>query len=187
MTQHNNPKRVAILVADGFEQIEFTEPKQAYEAAGFTTCVVSPVKDKVQGVHHDKKGDTFKVDMSIEEALQENFDALLLPGGVFNPDALRTNKQAIQFAQSFFKHNKPVAAICHGPQLLINAEVVKGRQLTSYQSIRKDLENAGAKWTDQAVVEDDNLVTSRTPDDLKEFNKKIVEALQNSHQKQRVA
>lgn len=178
-------KRVAILVADGFEQSEFTEPKKCLEAVGVETMVVSPQPDYVRGFHHHEKGDMFSVDLPVLDARSEDFDALLLPGGVLNPDELRGNQTCIDFARSFFEQRKPVFAICHGPQLLINAGVVQGRTLTSYKTVRVDLENAGANWIDEPVVVDSGLVTSRGPDDLADFNAMILEELaEGKHQRQ---
>jgi protease I len=168
-------KKVAILVEDGFEQVEMTSPKEALEAAGAKTYIVSPKADKVKGWEHSKWGQEFPVDVVIEQANAANYDALLLPGGVMNPDKLRTNKKAVQFVRSFFDQAKPVAAICHGPWMLVEADVVEGRMVTSYPSIQTDLKNAGANWVDQEVVVDRGLVTSRKPDDLPAFNRKMIE------------
>lgn len=185
MAQALNGKKVAILVADGFEQIELTEPKQALEEAGAETEVVSPNKDWVKGWNRTDWGDEFVVNAPLAAAKAENYDALLLPGGVMNPDKLRRNKQALQFVKAFFEAGKPVAAICHGPWTLIDAGVVKGRKLTSYESIQADLKNAGAEWTDQEVVVDNGLVTSRKPDDLPAFNRKMIEEFaEGKHQQQ---
>jgi len=185
--QKLNGKRIAILVEDGFEQIELTSPKQALEEAGAQTQIVSPKRDKVKGWQHTQWGQEFPVDVSIEQANANNYDALLLPGGVMNPDKLRTNKSAVQFVRSFFEQRKPVAAICHGPWMLVEADVVKGRKVTSYPSIQTDLKNAGAHWVDQEVVVDQGLVTSRKPDDLPAFNQKMVEEVaEGQHQRQRV-
>jgi len=185
--QKLNGKRIAILVEDGFEQIELTSPKQALEEAGAQTQIVSPKRDKVKGWQHTQWGQEFPVDVSIEQANANNYDALLLPGGVMNPDKLRTNKSAVQFVRSFFEQRKPVAAICHGPWMLVEADVVKGRRVTSYPSIQTDLKNAGANWVDQEVVVDQGLVTSRKPDDLPAFNQKMVEEVaEGQHQRQRV-
>lgn len=171
-------KKIAILVADGFEQVELTSPREALEKAGAATFIVSPNRDKVQGWNHAEKGDSFEVDLPLDEADAGEYNALLLPGGVMNPDKLRTNEKAITFVRDFFKQGKPVAAICHGPWTLINAEVVEGRKMTSYHSIRVDLENAGAEWVDEPVVVDQGLVTSRHPDDLKHFNNKLLEEVE---------
>lgn len=170
-------KRVAILVADGFEQVEFTEPKKSLEGVGVQTVVVSPQEEFVYGFHHHDKGDMFSVDMTIKNALNEEFDALLIPGGVISPDTLRANDDAIAFTRSFFSAGKPVFAICHGPQVLITAEVVRDRTLTSYKTVRIDLENAGARWVDESVVVDNGLVTSRSPEDIPDFNAMILEEL----------
>jgi protease I len=181
-----NGKKVAILVEDGFEQIELTSPKQALEQAGATTHIISPKRDKVKGWDETKWGQEFPVDASIEQANANDYDALLLPGGVMNPDKLRINKSAVQFVRSFFDQGKPVAAICHGPWPLIEANVVKGRKMTSYPSLQSDLKNAGANWVDQEVVVDQGLVTSRNPDDLPAFNRKMIEEVaEGQHERQR--
>jgi protease I len=167
-------KRVAILVADGFEQVEMTEPRRALEDAGAETDLISPSKGQVQGWKHQDKADRFPVDVDLDAADAERYDALLLPGGVANPDKLRTIPKAVQFVSSFFDDRKPVAAICHGPWLLVEANVVQGRRVTSWPSLRTDLRNAGAQWSDQPVVEDDGLITSRKPDDIPAFNEAVV-------------
>jgi len=182
-----NGKKVAILVEDGFEQVELTSPKEALEAAGAKTYIISPKADKVKGWKHTKWGKEFPVDVGLDQAKADNYDALLLPGGVMNPDKLRTNKKAVEFVRSFFDQAKPVAAICHGPWTLIEANVVKGRKVTSYPSIQTDLKNAGANWVDQEVVVDRGLVTSRKPDDLPAFNRKIVEEIaEGQHERHRM-
>lgn len=168
-------KRVAILVADGFEQVELDGPRQALDRAGARTQVVSPAQGKVKGVNHDEPAAGAKVDVPLNSARPEDFDALLLPGGVMNPDTLRTEAKAVQFVRAFFDAGKPVAAICHGPQVLIEAGVVRGRRVTSYHSVKTDLKNAGADWVDEEVVVDNGLVTSRKPDDIPRFNEKMVE------------
>ena len=175
MNQQLNGKRVAILVADGFEQVELTQPKQALELAGATTQIVSPAKGQVKGWNHIEWGDQFPVDLPLEQARPDDFDALLLPGGVMNPDKLRANTQAVQFVKAFFEAGKPIAAICHGPWTLIEAGAVQGRKMTSYESIQTDLKNAGANWVDQEVVSDQGIVTSRTPADIPAFNRKMIE------------
>ena len=167
--------RVAILVADGFEQVELAEPRKALLAAGAEAVIVSPEYGTVKGWDHTDWGDRFDVDLPLEEARAEEFDALLLPGGVMNPDKLRTNAWALQFVRAFFESHKPVATICHGPWTLIDAGVVEGRWVTSYPSIQTDLKNAGAHWVDEEVVVDNGLVTSRSPHDLPAFNEKIIE------------
>ena len=168
-------KRVAILVADGFEEVELVEPRKALDLAGARTEVVSPAKGKVKGWDHDKWGKEVPVDVPLEQADAGRFDALLLPGGVMNPDKLRRNPKAQEFVKAFFDAGKPVAAICHGPWTLIDAGVVRGRRLTSYESIQMDLQNAGANWVNEEVVVDNGLVTSRKPEDLPAFNRKMVE------------
>jgi len=184
--QSLNGKKVAILVEDGFEQIELTSPKEALEKAGAETHIISPKRDKVKGWEHTQWGQEFPVDVSIDKANANEYDALLLPGGVMNPDKLRTSKQAVQFVRSFFDQGKPVAAICHGPWILVEADVVNGRKVTSYTSIQTDLKNAGANWVDQEVVVDNGLVTSRKPDDLPAFNRKMVEEIaEGQHERQR--
>jgi len=167
--------KVAILVAEGFEQVELTAPRKALDEAGAKTFIVSPAKGEVQGWKHFDKADKFKVDVPLDQANAADFDALQLPGGVANPDQLRTNPKAVQFVRSFFDAGKPVAVICHGPWTLIDAGVVKGRTVTSWPSLRTDLTNAGAKWVDQEVVVDNGLVTSRKPDDIPAFNSKMLE------------
>ncbi|MFA7522420.1 MAG: type 1 glutamine amidotransferase domain-containing protein [Halothiobacillaceae bacterium] len=177
MSQRLDGKRVALLVADGFEQIELTEPKQALEQAGARAEIVSPAGDQVKGWQHTDWGDVFDVDAALDSASASDYDALVLPGGVMSPDRLRSNKQAVAFVRDFFNQNKPVAAICHGGWTLIEADVVRGRRMTSYPSIQTDLKNAGANWVDEEVVVDDNLVTSRSPDDLPAFNAHMVEKI----------
>lgn len=180
--------RVAILVADGFEQKELTEPRKALDDAGAKTIVVSPVEGKVEGWNHYDKADKFDVDMPLNEASADKFDALLLPGGVANPDQLRTEKKAVQLIKDMFNAGKPIASICHGPWTLIEADVVKGRQITSWPSLKTDLTNAGAKWVDQEVVTDNGLVTSRKPEDIPAFNKKMIEEFaEGTHTRQRSA
>jgi len=174
MTQVNlKGFRVAMLVTNAFEQVELEKPKEALEKAGATVQIVSPVNGTVKGWDHDKPKDDFKVDVPLASAKPEDFDALVLPGGVANPDKLRIDEKAVQFAKSFA--NKPIGAICHGPWLLINAELVKNKKMTSYLSLKADLTNAGAKWVDQEVVRDGKLVTSRKPDDIPAFNKALIE------------
>jgi protease I len=167
--------RVAILVADGFEQVEMTGPRQALQEAGAEARIVSPAKHEVQGWKHFDKADKFKVDVALDDADANDFGALLLPGGVANPDQLRMLPAAVEFVRGFFQAGKPVAVICHGPWTLIDAGVVKGRAITSWPSVKTDLINAGAKWTDQEVVVDQGLVSSRKPDDIPAFNRKMVE------------
>ena len=168
-------RRVAILVADGFEQIEMTEPRRALDEAGAKTYLVSPKTARVRGFNHDEHGDQFPVDVTVEWASVDDYDALLLPGGLMNPDTLRIDGLAVDFVRSFFDAGKPIAAICHAPWTLIEADVVRGRELTSWPSLRTDLINAGAHWVDREVVVDRGLVTSRWPDDLPAFTKKMIE------------
>ena len=168
-------KKVAILVAEGFEQIEMTAPRSALEAAGAKTSIVSPSAERVQGWNHFEKADAFRVDVPLALAKCSDFDALLLPGGVANPDQLRLNHRAVTFVREFFEAGKPVAAICHAPWTLIEAGVVEGRTLTSWPSLKTDLQNAKARWVDQDVVTDNGLVTSRKPADIPAFNKKMIE------------
>jgi protease I len=168
-------KRVAILVAEGFEQVEMTGPRKALQDAGAQTQIVSPAKDEVQGWNHFDKAERFHVDVPLEQAKVDDFDALLLPGGVANPDQLRMQPKAVQFARAFFDSGKPIGVICHGPWTLIEAGVVKGRTMTSWPSLKTDLQNAGAKWVDQEVVVDRGLVSSRNPKDIPAFSRKIVE------------
>lgn len=175
MTQNLDSLKVAILVAEGFEQTELTEPKKALEDAGAETHVVSPASGLVQGWNHFEKGDKFLVDVQLEQADSQNFDALLLPGGVANSDQLRMIPKAVQFIREFFAAGKPVASICHGPWTLIEAGAVRGRKLTSWPSLKTDLINAGAHWVDQEVATDNGLITSRKPQDIPAFNQKIVE------------
>jgi protease I len=168
-------KRVAILVADGFEQVEMTEPRKALELAGAKTDIVSPARGEVQGWNHHEKASKFQVQAALSSANPDDYDALLLPGGVMNPDQLRTKPEAVEFVKSFFRNHKPVAAICHGPWLLAEADVIRGRKLTSWPSLQTDLRNAGATWVDQAVVQDNGLVTSRKPDDIPSFNAQMLQ------------
>jgi len=168
-------KKVAILAADGFEQVEMTEPRRALETAGARTSLVSPATGDVQGMRHADKADRFPVDVKLDEARAQDFDALLLPGGVANPDRLRTLPNAVSFVRAFVDAGKPVAAICHAPWLLIEADAVRGRSVTSWPSLKTDLVNAGARWVDQEVATDNGLVTSRKPDDIPAFNRKMIE------------
>jgi deglycase len=167
--------KVAILVADGFEQVEMTKPREALDEAGAETKIVSLKPGQIQGMHHADKGDTFDVDLVVGKTKPDRFDALMIPGGLLNPDALRSNKDALKFARHFFEEGKPVAAICHGPQVLISADLVRGRKMTSWPAIQVDMRNAGARWVNQEVVVDHGLVTSRKPDDIPAFNKKMIE------------
>lgn len=175
-TDHNlKGKRVAILATDGFEQDELLSPLQALQGAQADVKIVSPAKEKIKGWDYTDWGQTVNVDVPLDKARPEDFDALVLPGGVINPDHLRREPAAVQFVKAFFQTGKPVAAICHGPQMLIEAGVVRGRKMTSFASIKTDLKNAGAQWVDREVVVDNGLVTSRSPDDLPIFNAKMLE------------
>jgi len=186
MAQQLSNKKVAILAADGVEQVELTKPKQALEQAGAQTHVISLKSGNIQGFNHHDKGDQIPVDVAIDSANPNDYDALVLPGGALNPDQLRTNSKAVEFVKSFFEAGKPVAAICHAPWMLIEAGVVKGRTLTSWPSLQTDLRNAGATWVDQEVVVDKGLVTSRNPDDLPAFNSKMIEEFaEGKHEEQR--
>lgn len=168
-------KRIAILATNGFEESELKSPKEHIEAQGWIADIVSLDNESIKSWADGKWGKAYAVDYALDEVSAVDYDALVLPGGVINPDKLRTDEKALAFVKSFFNDRKPVAAICHGPWTLINAGVVKGREMTSYASIRKDLENAGAIWTDEEVVVDMGLVTSRSPKDLPAFNMKLVE------------
>jgi protease I len=168
-------KRIAILAADGFEEVELVKPRKALEEAGAITEVVSPASRKIQGMNHDEKGDTVPVDVPLESADAADYDALMIPGGLTNPDTLRSNKLAVDFVRKFFAAGKPVAAICHAPWVLIDADAVKGRILTSWPAIKTDVRNAGGTWVDREVVVDQGLVTSRKPDDIPAFNAKMIE------------
>ena len=168
-------KKVAILVTDGFEQVEMTKPREALEEAGAETKIVSPKSGQIQGMNHADKGDKFDVDVSLDAARPEEFDALMMPGGLMNPDELRAAPDALEFTKHFFREGKPVAAICHAPWVLIDAGVVRGRKLTSWEHIQTDVKNAGGNWVNQEVVVDNGLVTSRKPGDIPAFNKKMIE------------
>jgi protease I len=167
--------RVAILIADGFEQVEMTEPRKALDQAGAATCIVSPSGSRVRSWKFKEWAEEFPVDVSLDEADPENFDALLLPGGVINPDKLRTIPEAVNFVRAFFATGKPVAAICHGPWTIIEAGQARGRRIASWPSLQTDLRNAGAEWIDEEMVQDGNLVSSRKPDDLPAFNRGMLE------------
>lgn len=172
--------RVAILVTDGFEQVELTEPRKALDEAGAETHLVSPKPDRVKGWNFTEWGDTLPVDLPLAEARPDDFDAILLPGGVINPDTLRMDENAIAFAQSFLDAGKPVATICHGPWTLIETGKLRGRRMASWPSLQTDLEAQGVEWLDQEVVVDGNLVSSRMPDDIPAFNREMVALLGRS-------
>ena len=177
MPQDLNGKRIAFLAADGVEQIELTKPWEAIKGAGADVQLISIKSGEIQGVNHMDKGDTFKVDRVVSDANANDFDGLVLPGGVANPDFLRTNDDAVKFVREFFNQGKPVAAICHGPWTLVEAGVVQGKTLTSWPSIQTDIRNAGGNWVDEEVHVDNGLVTSRKPDDLDAFCAKAIEEL----------
>ncbi len=168
-------KSIAFLATDGFEQVELTDPWNAIKGVGAEVVLISPKSGKIRGVHHDKPGDEFLVNVLSAEANADDYDGLVLPGGVFSPDALRLDQDSVRFVRAFFDSYKPVAAICHGPWMLIEAGVVAGRQLTSWPSLKTDLTNAGATWVDQACVCDQGLITSRSPKDLPIFCEMVVE------------
>ncbi len=188
MAEKLNGKKVAILVANGFEQVELTEPREALQEAGAITAIISPEDSEVKGWKHIEWGDKFPVDVALDDADSNDYDALLLPGGVMNPDNLRMNEKAVDFIKEFFTAGKPIAAICHGPWTLIEAEAVRGRTVTSWPSLKTDLRNAGAEWIDREVVVDNGLVTSRKPDDIPAFNDKMIEEFaEGGHHGQRAA
>ncbi len=168
-------KRIAILATNGFEEIELTEPRKALEREGATVEIIAPEAGKIKAWDHDHWSNEYEVDKTIDEANPADYNALMLPGGVMNPDNLRVNENAVKFTKSFFAEGKPIAAICHGPWTLIETGALKGRKVTSYPSIRTDLQNAGAEWVDEEVVVDQGLVTSRKPDDIPAFSRKMVE------------
>jgi protease I len=173
-----NNRKIAILTEEGFEQIELTSPKEALEAAGATVDIVSPNKNSsIKAWNQKDWGITIDVDRNLSEVSPDDYDALVLPGGVLNPDKLRQNKDAVAFASAFLDEGKPVAAICHGPQLLIETGMLSGRRMTSYPSLQTDLKNAGVIWADEEVIVDHGLVTSRSPADLEAFNQKMIEEI----------
>jgi protease I len=181
-------KRVAILATDGVEQVELTEPRKALDAAGAKTKVVSPKSGSIKGWNIDNWGNEIKVDMVLDSTSPDDYDALMLPGGVMNPDTLRMNEDAVNFVRAFFEAGKPVASICHGPWMLVEADVVHGRNVTSWPSLRTDLKNAGANWTDSEVITDHGLVTSRKPDDIPAFSRKMIEEFaEGVHEEQRAS
>jgi protease I len=184
MKERLKGKRVAILVADGFEQVELTGPRQALENAGAETAIISPADKTVRAWDHTKWGKNFRVDTPLRKAKPADYDALLLPGGVMNPDKLRMDEKAVAFVRSFVDEGKPIAAICHGPWTLIETDAVEGRRLTSWPSLKTDLRNAGADWVDEPVVADHGLVTSRKPDDIPAFNRKLIEEFASARQEE---
>jgi protease I len=185
MSQELSGKKVAILAADGFEEVELTKPKKALDDAGAKTSVVSIKSGQIQGMNHADKGEKVAVDLTLDDAKPEQFDALMIPGGLMNPDTLRSTEAALNFVRHFFEEGKPVAAICHGPWVLIDAGVVRGRTLTSWPAIKTDVRNAGGNWVDEEVVVDNGLVTSRKPDDIPAFNEKMIEEFcEGRHERQ---
>jgi protease I len=177
MEKNLTGKTIAILATDGFEQVELTEPKKNLEDAGAKVTVLSLKPGEIKGWDHTDWGKSVKVDGLVKDAKPDQFDALVLPGGVMNPDVLRTDSNAVTFVRTFVESGKPVAAICHGPWTLIEADVVRGKTMTSWPSVRTDLKNAGAHWVDEPVIVDGSLITSRKPDDIPAFSQAIVEAL----------
>ncbi len=181
-------RKIAILVAHGFEQVELLEPRKALDEAGAQTFIISPEKGKVRGWNHTNWGDEIDVNVQLDSANPNDYDALLLPGGVMNPDRLRIIPTAVRFCKAFFDAGKPVASICHGPWMLVEAGVVRGRKLTSWPSLRTDIINAGGDWHDEQVITDQGVVTSRKPDDIPAFNRKMIEEFaEGIHERRRVA
>jgi protease I len=172
--------KVAILVENMFEQVEMTEPRKALNQAGAQTVLISPQQGQVQGVNHDEKGDRFPVDMTLDRANAGEFDALMLPGGVANPDRLRMNKRAMEFVKAFVDTGKPIAAICHAPWSLVEVDAVRGRRVTSWPSLQTDIRNAGGNWVDEPSVTDQNITTSRKPDDIPKFNEAMLHLFEES-------
>lgn len=178
-------KTIAILATHGFEESELKSPKEHLEQQGWKVDIISPESGNIKAWAEKDWGNEYKVDKELSSANASDYDALVLPGGVINPDKLRADENALEFVRKFFEQKKPVGAICHGPQILIDAEVVEGRNMTSVQNISKDLKNAGAKWEDKEVIVDAGLVTSRTPDDLPAFNAKLAEEInEGKHREQ---
>lgn len=175
MSKKLEDKKIAILATDGFEEVELSEPRKALKEAGAKTYIISPKSGTIKAWNHTNWGDTYEVDRTLDEVSAEDFDNLLLPGGVLNPDQLRMNDKAVQFVSGFLHAGKPIAAICHGPQILIETKELAGKKMTSYPSIKTDLINAGVKWVDEEVVVDQGLTTSRNPDDIPAFNNKMIE------------
>ncbi|MFY9938555.1 MAG: type 1 glutamine amidotransferase domain-containing protein [Silvibacterium sp.] len=182
MAEKLKGKKIAILATDGFEQVELIEPKKALEDAGATTEIISPRSGEIKGWNFRDWGDKVKVDKTLDQVRPANYDALVLPGGVINPDHLRMEPKAVSFVKEFAESGKPVAAICHGPWTLVEAGVVQGRKMTSWPSLKTDLKNAGANWVDEQAVIDGNFITSRKPDDLPAFNQKIIEMVADNKQ-----
>lgn len=175
-------QKIAILATDGFEYVELVRPRKALDDAGAKTSLVSPKTGRVRGWNFTDWGDELSVDVQLDHASSADFDALLLPGGVINPDSLRMQPKAVAFVKSFFDGGKPVASICHGPWTIINADAARGRRMTSWPSLEVDLRNAGAQWVDEEAVTDQGLVTSRNPDDIPAFNRAMIELFSKAHQ-----
>jgi deglycase len=180
-------KRVAFLATDMVEQVELTEPWKAVEDEGAEVELISLEEGEIQGFNHYDKAETFKVDRTVEEASPDDYDALVIPGGVGNPDTMRTDENAVEFVRGFFEQGKPVGVICHGPWMLVEAGVVRGRKLTSWPSLQTDIRNAGGNWVDEEVVVDQGLVTSRKPDDIPAFNRKLIEEFAEGRHEQQAA
>ncbi|OYV38393.1 MAG: peptidase C56 [Rhodospirillales bacterium 20-64-7] len=174
-------RKIAVLATDGFEQAELTEPVKALRAEGAQVTIISPKPGEIQGMIMHDKGDKTKVELALSQARPAEFDALVLPGGVANPDALRVNREAVAFVKHFVSAGKPIAAICHGPWTLVETEALKGRKVTSWPSLKTDLKNAGADWVDQEVVVDGNFVFSRKPDDIPAFNREFIAMLKQDN------
>lgn len=187
MSNSLNGKTIAILATNGVEQVELTEPQAALKESGATVVVVSLKAGEIQGMDHDKKGHMITVDKTLAEVKPDQFDGLVLPGGVANPDYLRVDQHAVAFVAQFVKSGKPIAAICHGPWTLIEADAVRGKTMTSWPSLKTDLKNAGATWVDKPMVRDGQLVTSRQPEDLVQFNKAAIEMFAEMHSVKRAA
>lgn len=179
MSKNLSTKKIAFLATDGFEQVELTSPWEALKDQGAEVILISLESGKIDGYHHKDKGDSFDVDVSVHDASVSDYDALVLPGGVHNPDALRLDNKAIKFVQEFAHQNKPIAAICHGPWVLVEAGLVDHKTLTSWPSVKTDIKNAGGQWVDEKVVLDNGLITSRKPDDLEAFNNALIDTLKS--------
>ncbi len=182
--KESNELTIAILATDGFEEVELSDPRNALKDAGMITHIVAPNSGHIRAWNHTEWSNEYAVDVPLEEADSKNYHALLLPGGVLNPDQLRMNEKAIEFIKSFIDERKPIAAICHGPQLLIETGALKGKKMTSYPAIKTDVINAGAEWIDKEVVVDNNLITSRKPDDIPAFNRTMIEEFRKMTQKE---
>ena len=180
-------KKIAFIATEGVEQVELTEPWQAVKNEGAEPELVSLEEGQIQGFSHYDKADSFKVDRTVEEARADDYDGLVIPGGVGNPDTMRMDENAVDFVRQFFEQGKPVGVICHGPWMLVEAGVVRGRKVTSWPSLQTDIRNAGGNWVDEEVVVDQGLVTSRKPDDLPAFNKKIIEEFAEGRHEEQAA